>query len=126
MYSEEDHAGTQLIKHAGIFQRSISCMNIAEAVAEFYFRRNRYKGQVKIEADTYFSTKIILFQFYQIIRISGFGIAGQINIVFHTGQHIHFKIVDAVGVELEVKRKRSNIALNDFGLNRFFEQLAAA
>ena len=63
MYGEENHAGTQLIKHAGIFQRSISCMNIAEAVAEFYFRRNRYKGQVKIEADTYFSTKIILFQF---------------------------------------------------------------
>lgn len=115
---EEYHSGLQFVENRRILQVSISGMNIAQTVAEFYFWRYSYEWQEEIETNTEFSTEVGATQLHHIFSVAALRIARQVDIIFHTGHHVYFEIVDAVAVELDVEGDGSNVGL-DF-LYRFF------
>ena len=74
-------------------------MQVGKAIAKPYLGGNGNKAQEEVEPNAYFCAKIVAPKLDEVFRITGFGIAGQVNIVFYPRHHVHFKIVDAVAIE---------------------------
>ena len=61
MKGENNHSGLNFLQNVGIFKRCIRLVHIREAVADFDFRRDSYKGQIKIKPNPCFQSKIVSF-----------------------------------------------------------------
>jgi hypothetical protein len=57
MKGKKYHSRLQPVEYTRIFQVGIAGMYVAKPIAEFYFGRNRYKRQVKIETQPHFGTQ---------------------------------------------------------------------
>lgn len=66
---EYNHAGEDLPQVIGIFEAGIYLVQVGDAVADLYFGRKRYKGQVKIKAQPQLKSHIISFELDHILHI---------------------------------------------------------
>jgi len=93
MNGKHNHSGLYLIKYIGEFKVLIPAMNIAQAIADLYFRRKYKTGEEKIKTNSKLRTKIVLANFYQVIPSFRPGITRHINIRLKTWQCVHSKIL---------------------------------
>ncbi len=99
MNRKHDHPRLYLIKYIGEFQVLIPCMDIAQAIADLYFRRTNKTFEEDIETDTKLRSIIMAFDLNQFLRPFCAGIGGHVNIKFKTRHGIYPEIADPVGLK---------------------------
>ena len=99
MNRKHDHPRLYLIKYVGESEIFIPCMNVAQAIADFYFRRENKTFKKEIEANAKLRAKIIFFDLHQFFRFFCAGIGSHVNVKFKTRHDIHPEIADPVGLK---------------------------
>ena len=103
--TEYDHPRLYLVKYIGEAEVLIPRMDIADAVADLYFRRENKTGKKEIETYPKLRAEIIFLDLHQFFGPLGPFITGHINIVFKTRHGVHSEVADPVTLKFYLKGK---------------------
>jgi hypothetical protein len=102
---KDDHPRFQLVDDIRILQVWVAAMYILDAFAELQLRRENKYREIELEPQSSFYAHIRRSKLYQVLRLSGGGIGGQIVLIVKAAQHIDAEIIDPVRKEFDMRRK---------------------
>jgi hypothetical protein len=120
---EDDHAGTQLVDIAGVYEVGVAAVAVDDAVADLELGGKNEYGEEELEPNARFYAEIVRLQLYQVVRLSRRCIGSQVVLVIDASQHIHLEIIDAVGKEFHLDGKSQQDGFHFFGGNGIFTRL---